>query len=76
MRGNPKDFDEWESLGAEGWSYKDVLPFFKKSQRFHDTEEINHQFQGTQGPMGVRKLPAFSCPMSQIIENSLKGQLN
>jgi choline dehydrogenase-like flavoprotein len=26
VRGNKKDFDEWERLGAEGWGYEDVLP--------------------------------------------------
>jgi len=32
-RGHPADYDEWEALGAKGWSWRDVLPYFKHSER-------------------------------------------
>ena len=32
VRGHALDFDEWESLGAEGWAYRDCLPYFRKSE--------------------------------------------
>src|SRR4051812_15649569 len=36
VRGHAKEYDMWEQqLGADGWSWKDVLPFFKKSEGIH-----------------------------------------
>lgn len=32
IRGNKRDFDQWESFGNTGWGFEDVLPYFKKSQ--------------------------------------------
>jgi len=31
-RGNPQDYDTWAAMGATGWSYEDVLPYFIKSE--------------------------------------------
>ena len=33
MRGSQYDYDEWAANGNTGWSYKDLLPYFKKSER-------------------------------------------
>ena len=54
LRGHSKDYDEWEKLGNPGWSFKDVLPFFKKSERFaSETNEKNEKFHGKDGSMEV-----------------------
>jgi choline dehydrogenase-like flavoprotein len=72
VRGHSKDYDEWASLGADGWAYKDVLPYFKKSQRFHESPGFDADYQGDKGPLGVRTLPAYSCPANDIIDKSFE----
>jgi choline dehydrogenase-like flavoprotein len=50
VRGNPADYDGWAQMGCRGWSYADVLPYFKKSERYGpgDTE-----YRGKNGPLLV-----------------------
>ena len=50
VRGNAKDYDEWASLGCTGWSYQDVLPYFKKSE---NNERGENALQGNSGPLQV-----------------------
>ena len=52
MRGNPRDYDNWEALGATGWSYADVLPYFKKSETF---DGVGSDYRGAHGPLGVHQ---------------------
>jgi len=50
-RGNPADYDAWErDDGCAGWSFKDVLPYFRKSE---DNERLCNEYHGTGGPLGV-----------------------
>jgi choline dehydrogenase len=46
VRGNPEDYNEWASLGNKGWSYKDVLPYFKKSEHHERFGEPYHSNKG------------------------------
>lgn len=50
VRGNRADFDEWKSLGNEGWGYEEVLPYFIKSENH---EQFGAPFHGEGGPMNV-----------------------
>lgn len=58
-RGNAQDYDEWRQLGCEGWSYEDVLPYFRKSE---DNDSFDNRFHGQGGPLGVSK-PAAPLPI-------------
>jgi 4-pyridoxate dehydrogenase len=49
-RGNPGDFDRWAQLGATGWSYRDVLPYFKRCESFAGGENF---WRGGSGPLGT-----------------------
>jgi choline dehydrogenase len=53
MRGNPLDYDNWARLGNEGWGFRDVLPYFKKSEM---QERGDSEYHGTGGPMHVGNL--------------------
>lgn len=50
LRGAPYDYDLWRQMGAEGWSYEDVLPFFRKAENQSHGE---NEFHGVGGPVGV-----------------------
>ena len=53
IRGTPSDYDRWAEAGATGWSYQDVLPYFKRSQ---DQERGEDEYHGTGGPLTVSDL--------------------
>jgi choline dehydrogenase len=50
LRGHPEDYNHWRQLGCIGWSYDDVLPYFKKSEHQERGADAHH---GTGGPLAV-----------------------
>jgi choline dehydrogenase len=48
VRGNPLDFERWEEEGAEGWSYRDVLPYFRRAEK---RAEGGNEYRGDSGPL-------------------------
>ncbi len=50
IRGQPRDFDHWRQLGNAGWSFEDVLPFFRRAE---DQERGADALHGTGGPLAV-----------------------
>jgi len=52
-RGAPSDYEEWAEKGAAGWSWKDVLPYFKKVERDMD---FDGPFHGKEGRIPVRRI--------------------
>lgn len=53
IRGQHADFDDWERQGAAGWSFRDVLPFFRKLERFDGPPS---QYRGAHGDLRVSTL--------------------
>ncbi len=62
VRGQAQDFDTWAQMGNTGWSYDDVLPFFKRMERY---EEGDDAYRGRNGPIHVTnpppRLPLFAA---------------
>jgi choline dehydrogenase len=59
-RGNRADYDEWASLGCEGWDYASVLPYFMRAETFRGG---SGQFRGRRGPLHV-SYPRFDHPIT------------
>ena len=53
IRGQHEDFDDWQSLGAKGWSYEDILPHFRRLENFQGGEDRYH---GRDGALPVSTL--------------------
>jgi choline dehydrogenase len=60
-RGCAFDYDNWAQSGATGWSYRDVLPYFKKAE---DNDTFDNEFHGRGGPIAVSK-PRAALPITQ-----------
>lgn len=72
VRGNRRDYDRWASMGAEGWSYADLLPLFRKSESYSGGEDA---FRGRQGELQVIDMPqtsdAAACFMAAATETGI-----
>ena len=70
-RGNARDYDSWAALGNPGWSFQDVLPYFKKSENnecFGATD-----YRGVGGPLNVSFLRSPS-PLNQLFMKACNEQ--
>ena len=54
FRGNPRDYDAWAAAGATGWSYREILPYFRRSE--HNENFGASVYHGRGGPMNVRSV--------------------
>ncbi|MCW8885670.1 MAG: choline dehydrogenase [Motiliproteus sp.] len=53
VRGQKEDYDDWAALGNKGWSYDEILPYFKKSE---DQERGADKYHGVGGPLAVSNI--------------------
>ena len=56
IRGQHEDFDDWAKGGASGWSYREVLPYFKKLESYEGANGVDTEYRGAHGEMGVSDL--------------------
>jgi choline dehydrogenase len=83
VRGHPGDFDSWAAGGATGWSYAEVLPYFRKSEGMATSEEIviDAAAHNTRGPLGVSVRDPILPAARQFVEAAVaagipKGDYN
>lgn len=62
VRGNPLDFERWASEGAQGWAYRDVLPYFKRTER---REGGGDEYRGGEGKVHTRYGP-LDNPLNHV----------
>jgi choline dehydrogenase len=65
VRGQPEDFDHWGQLGNRGWSWDDVLPYFKRAE---DWEDGADDFHGAGGPLLTSRSADKPALCQKIIE--------
>jgi choline dehydrogenase len=66
VRGNRWDYDHWASLGNAGWSYDEVLPYFKRAE--NNETHRGDDFHGTGGPLNVAELRSPSAINRAFLE--------
>ena len=66
VRGHARDFDHWAEEGAQGWSFSDVFPYFKRMEHSHGGEE---GWRGTDGPMHVQRGSNWNPLFDAFIES-------
>ena len=77
-RGSPEDYNEWENLGAEGWGWNDVLPYFKKLE---SDQDFHGKLHGKDGPIIIRRVKesewcGFSNAVTKALENTGLSRLD
>ncbi|XP_053671517.1 glucose dehydrogenase [FAD, quinone]-like [Anopheles nili] len=69
VRGNNRDYDRWQKLGNAGWSWDDVLPYFKKSEDNQDAELLQRdggKFHANGGYLKVSNFPV-KHPLADVL---------
>ncbi|SBV34976.1 Choline dehydrogenase [uncultured Sphingopyxis sp.] len=72
IRGHAFDYDQWASLGATGWSYADVLPYFKRAEH---NERGADEFHGSGGPLNVMDQRWPNVTSRRFVESAAALQL-
>jgi choline dehydrogenase len=65
VRGNPHDYDRWQELGNPGWSYQDMLPYFKKSEHQQSGADAYH---GVDGELSVTDIMSPALVSQRFVD--------
>ena len=65
VRGHKWDYDHWSELGNNGWSYDEILPYFKKAEH---NEIHQNDFHGQDGPLNVANIRHKNKPVDDFVE--------
>ncbi|MDG1471887.1 MAG: choline dehydrogenase [Ascidiaceihabitans sp.] len=69
VRGHAKDFDHWADSGADGWSYADVLPYYKRMENWDDNGQGGDaEWRGSDGPLHVTRGPRDNPLFKAFVE--------
>jgi choline dehydrogenase len=70
VRGHARDFDHWAEAGAAGWSFADVLPYFKRMEHWHGPagEGADPAWRGREGPLHVARGPRENPLFNAFVE--------
>ncbi|SNY91362.1 choline dehydrogenase [Cohaesibacter sp. ES.047] len=70
VRGHARDYDHWDENGATGWSYADVLPYFKRMENWHSGGHGGDpEWRGKDGPLHITRGPRNS-PLVKAFEEA------
>ena len=66
VRGHKWDYDHWSELGNDGWSYDEILPYFKKAEH---NEMFDNVYHGQGGPLNVSKIRHENKPVQDFVKS-------
>ncbi|GFT74066.1 glucose dehydrogenase [Nephila pilipes] len=70
IRGNKKDYNNWAAQGAVGWSFEEVLPYFKKMENNTDSKFVKNGYHGVNGPLTISK-PSYESELKAAIHEAV-----
>lgn len=72
VRGNCEDYNDWARLGNTGWSYEEVLPYFIRSERNEQYNQLDTRYHGQNGPLNVTYATRFRTPLANAFVEACK----
>ena len=68
VRGNSRDYDEWGALGLDGWSWEEVLPFFRRTEKWRGEDDVGQE-HGEDGDLWVEESRHTDAVVEAFLES-------